>query len=207
MGPRRSALQKKSNERLQFLGDSVIHFVIGEYFYHKYRTRDEGFLTRLRCKLENRDSLFYLAKQTDIASYVLISQNIEILHGRNNINIISGGFEAFIGALYLEIGLNITREYILEIIRVELDVEQIAENETNYKELVLQLYKTNHWGHPEYKIIEEKGPDHSKIFTMGIYLENKLMGKGIASSKKNAEQLASKQMYDKYKNKLGSSKI
>ena len=59
-------LQKKSNERLQFLGDAVIHFVIGEYLYHKYPKADEGFLTRLRCKLENRESLFYLAKQTGI---------------------------------------------------------------------------------------------------------------------------------------------
>lgn len=189
-------LQKKSNERLQFLGDSVIHFIIGEYLFHKYPTRNEGFLTRLRCKLENRDSLFYLARQTNIHSYVLISQIIEVLHGRNNINIIGGGFEAFIGALYLEMGLNIAREFVIEVIKSELDIEKIAENETNYKDLILQLYNQNHWGHPEYKVIKEEGPDHAKIFTMGIYLKGKLMGRGKGSSKKKAEQIASKKMYD-----------
>lgn len=188
-------LQKKSNERLQFLGDSIIHFVIGDLLYHKYPTSDEGFLTRLRCKLENRESLFYLAKQTGIDSYLLVSQNIEILHGRNNINIIGGGFEAFIGALYLESGLSITKQFILQVLRIELDIVKIAENETNYKDLILQLYNKKHWGHPQYKVIKEEGPDHCKVFTMGIYLNNKLMGKGIASTKKKAEQIASKQMY------------
>lgn len=193
-------LQKKSNERLQFLGDAVIHFIIGEYLYHKYPKSDEGFLTRLRCKLENRDALFYLAKQTDIGSFLLVSQNIEVLHGRNNINIIGGGFESFIGASYLEYGLAIVKQFILEVIRIELDISKIAENETNYKDLILQLYNKNHWGHPEYKIIKEEGPDHSKIFTMGIYLKGKLMGQGTASSKKKAEQIASKQMYSSYTN-------
>lgn len=191
-------LQKKSNERLQFLGDAVIHFVIGEYLYHKYPKADEGFLTRLRCRLENRDSLFYLAKQTDIGSYLLVSQNIEVLHGRNNVNIIGGGFEAFIGALYLELGLSIPKQFILEVIRIELDISQIAENETNYKHLILQLYNSNRWGRPVYKIIKEEGPDHCKQFTMGLYLNGELMGKGKASSKKKAEQIASKEMYDKY---------
>ncbi|AVL93883.1 putative ribonuclease 3 [Megavirus vitis] len=191
-------LQKKSNERLQFLGDAVIHFVIGESLYYKYINSDEGFLTRLRCKLENRDSLYYLAKQTNVSSYLLISQNIEVLHGRNNINIIGGGFEAFVGSLYLEAGLQTSKQFILEVIRIELDLDEIAENETNYKDLVLQLYNKNHWGHPIYKIIQEKGPDHKKKFTMGIYLNDKLMGRGTAYSKKKAEQIASKRMYQSY---------
>ncbi len=191
-------LQKKSNERLQFLGDAVIHFLIAEYLYHKYPDADEGFLTRLRCKLENRDSLFYLAKQTDIASYILVNQTIEVSHGRNNVNIIGSGLESFVGAIYLQFGLNVARQFVLEVIRIELDIKEIAENETNYKALILQLYNQKGWGHPVYKIIKEDGPDHCKEFTMGIYLHGKLMGNGRASSKKKAEQIASKEMYEKY---------
>ena len=191
-------LQKKSNERLQFLGDAVIHFVIADFLYHKYPNADEGFLTRLRCKLENRESLFFLATKTNIGKYLLVSKNIEILHGRNNINIIGGGFESFIGSLYLEIGLNLVHQFILGIIRMELDINKISENETNYKELILQLYHKNHWGRPKYSIIKEGGPDHCKIFTIGIYLNDKLMGKGSAYSKKKAEQIASKEMYLKF---------
>lgn len=190
-------LQKKSNERLRFIGDAIIHFIIAEHLFYTYPVAGEGFLTRLRCKLENKDSLYYLAKQTDISSYLLISQNIEILHGRNNVNIISGGLEAFVGAVYLDFGLNITKQFVLAIIRTELNITEIAESETNYKDLILHLYNKNHWGRPDYKVIKEEGPDHCKIFIMGIYFRGKLMGEGKASSKKKAEQIASKQMYHK----------
>jgi ribonuclease III len=188
-------LQKKSNERLQFLGDAVIHFVIGEYIFHKYPNADEGFLTRLRCKLENRETLYALAKQTGIDKFILISQNIELLYGRNNVNIISGGFEAFIGAIYLELGLKVTKQFITEVIRNELNINKIAESETNYKDLILKIYHKYYWGRPKYRLIKEEGPDHCKMFTMGIFLKGKLMGSGKASSKKKAEQIASKKMY------------
>ncbi|AYV85794.1 MAG: putative ribonuclease 3 [Satyrvirus sp.] len=195
-------LQKKSNERLKFLGDAIIHFIIGEHLFYTYDKSAEGFLTRLRCKLENRDLLFYLAKQTDIASYVLVSQNIEVLHGRNNINIISSGFESFAGAIYLEYGLSVVRQFVIEVMRIELDIDEIAENETNYKDLVTSLYYKNNWGRPEYKTIKEEGPDHSKLFTRGIYLNNKLVARGKASSKGKAEQIASKKMYEMFVDKL-----
>lgn len=201
------SLQKKSNQRLQFLGDSVIHFVLGEYLYHKYVNADEGFLTRLRCKLENKDSLFYLAKQTNISSYLLISQNLEVLSGRTNVNIIGGGFEAFVGALYLEFGISTSKNFILEVIRIELDIAEIAENETNYKDSVIKIYLDNHWGYPEYKKIKESGPDHSKIFTMGIYLHGKLMAYGKASSKRKAEQIASKKMCQKFQSTQDSRNL
>lgn len=193
-------LQKESNERLQFLGDTVIHFVIGEFIYHRYPEANEGFMTRLRCKLENRDSLFNLSTVTGIANYVLINQIIEIKFGRNNPNIMGRGFEAFIGAMYLELGLHITRKYLLNVLDTEVNVTHISNTNTNYKDQVLQLYNDNKWGKPVYKLLEEYGPDHNKSFMMGIYLNNKLMGRGVASTKKKAEQLASKQMYKRYRN-------
>uniref|UniRef100_A0A6C0LRJ8 RNase III domain-containing protein n=1 Tax=viral metagenome TaxID=1070528 RepID=A0A6C0LRJ8_9ZZZZ len=185
-------LQKMPNDRLRFLGDSVIHFIIGDYLYHKYLKQDEGFLTRLRCKLEKRDSLFDLAIKTKIDSYILISQNIEVLHGRTNINMISGGFESFIGCLYLEFGLQLTRNFLLEVFRKELNIQTIAENETNYKDIILQIYNKNQWGRPDYRILRESGPDHNKIFNVGLFLKGKILGEGSAHSKKEAEQIASK---------------
>lgn len=189
-------LQPKSNERLQFLGDAILHLIIGEYLYHKYPDAEEGFLTRLRCKLENRESLYYLAKKTSIGLFVLVSQHIELLHGRDNINIISGGFEAFIGVLYLELGLDFTAYFIKEVIKNEFNINKIAESETNYKDVILQIYNKNHWGQPIYKLLNESGPDHCKKFTMGIFLKKNLMGLGTATSKKKAEQIASKEMYN-----------
>lgn len=190
-------LQKKSNERLQFIGDAVMHFIVGEDLYYKYPLADEGFMTRLRCKIENRDSVYILAKKTEIAKYILVSKNIEMLHGRNNVNIGSSGFDAFIGILYLEFGFQTVKNFVLEVLRVEINISKLAEKETNYKDLILHLYNKNRWGKPEYRILSEEGPDHCKIFTIGIYLNNKLVGKGVAPSKKKAEQIASKIMYDK----------
>ncbi len=189
--------QLKSNERLQFLGDAVIHFIATDYIYNRYPDADEGFMTRLRCKLENRESLFSLAKKTDISSFILVSSYIELIHGRNNINIIGGGFEAFVGALFLDVGISKTNNFFLEIIRTELNIDKIAEQETNYKDIILRIYAANHWGTPKYIVEEEYGPDHKKIFIMGIYIDNHLIGLGKAHSKKKAEQIASKNMYNR----------
>uniref|UniRef100_A0A6C0C6Z7 RNase III domain-containing protein n=1 Tax=viral metagenome TaxID=1070528 RepID=A0A6C0C6Z7_9ZZZZ len=193
-------LQKKSNCRLQFLGGGVIHFIIALHLYKKYRTRDEGFLTRLRSKLENKDSLFFLAEKTGISEYVMVSQNIEILYGRTNVNIIGGGFEAFIGALYLELGLKITNDFVLAVLDIELDIDQIAVNETNYKELIYHYFNKNGWGYPVYKLISESGPDHNKMFEVGLCHpdnDEKLLSTGQGSSKRKAEQIASKKAYEK----------
>ena len=188
-------LQPHGYDRLRFLGDAVIHFVLAEYLYHHYPNKNEGFLTRLRCKLENRDALFYLAKATGIADYVLISQGIELLHGRTNVNIIGGAFEAFFGALYKQFGLRLAKEFLLVVIRKELDMDTIVENDTNYKDMISQLFNKNHWGYPTYKILKEEGPDHAKIFTIGLIHRGTLLAKGKAYSKKKGEQKAAKRAY------------
>lgn len=188
-------LQAKSNERLQFLGDSVIHFIVGDYLYHHYTYQNEGFMTRLRCKLENKDSLFFLSKQSHIDQFLLLSQTIDVLHGRNNVNIIKGGLQAFVGALYLELGLRIAKEFVVSLILTEVNLEKLAEHETNYKELISQLFIKNKLGYPIYEVIKTEGPDHSKIFTMGLYYNNELKATGRAHSKRKAEQIASKRTY------------
>ena len=189
-------LQRNSNERLQLLGDSVIHFIIGEHLYLYYPERDEGFMTRLRCKLENRNILFKLAKQIGLDKYVLLSQNIDVLYGnRDNVNIVGGVLEAFVGALYLELGLGTARQFMLEVLRLELDIDQLAETETNYKEIISQLYIKSGWGIAKYEILKKEGPDHKIVFTMGLVFNGKIIGRGTANSKKGAEQIAAKKGY------------
>lgn len=188
-------LQPKSNERLQFLGDAIIHFIIGEYLYNNYPDEEEGFMTRLRCKLENQECLFKLSRKTQIDAFLLISQAIEIIHGRKNVSIVSGGFEAFFGALFIETGLKTCRNLFIAIIKDELNIEKISDKETNYKEMILQIYNKNHWGAPDYRILKEEGPGHIKVFTVGLYFNNKCIGKGKGASKKKAEQLAAQIAY------------
>lgn len=190
-------LQKKSNCRLQFLGGAVLHFVVTYMLFKKYDVEDEGFLTRLRSKLENKEVLFYLAQQTDIASYVMVSQNIEMLHGRNNINIIGGGFEAFIGALYLEMDLKVTNDFVLTTYETNYDIDAIAQDETNHKEVIYHYFNRKGWSHPVYQLIKESGPDHNKIFEIALCRPNSddIWTTGTGSSKRKAEQNASKQAY------------
>lgn len=192
-------LQNKSNERLQFLGDAVIHFVLGEFLYHKYPHVDEGFLTRLRSKLENREALFYLAKKFKIDLFVLISQTIEFYHKRNNPNIISGAIEAFFGAVYLDLGIIFARELFLSLTKTEIDIDELAEAETNYKDFVIFFFNDNNWGTPQYTILKESGPDHAKRFKVALYAKDICIGIGSASSKKKAEQNAAQSFYLKYK--------
>ena len=200
-------LQSKCYERLQLLGDSVIHFVIGNMLFNKYSEADEGFLTRLRCKMENRETLFYLSKCSDISSYILISQHIELIHKRDNVNIIARGFEAFVGVLYLQMGLPIAKQFVTEAIETEINIEKLAEEETNYKERIMLIFNQNQWGYPVYKTLKEFGPDHEKMFTRGLYLNKKLIGKGTARSKKKAEQIASKQAYLSYVKKNSEKQV
>lgn len=190
-------LQKKSNERLRFLGDAVIHFIIGDLLYNKYIKNDEGFLTRLRCKLENRDTLYYLGKSSTISKYLLVSQHIEILHSKDNVNIVSCGFEAFIGAIFIGFKLKTTIDILLNILKTHLNIDRIAEQETNYKDLITQYFIKQNAGRVEYKTLKESGPDHGKTFTIGLFYEGLLYGRGSASSKKKAEQIAAKELYSK----------
>jgi dsRNA-specific ribonuclease len=187
-------LQTESYERLAFVGNALIHIVIAESLFYRYPTAKEGFMTKLRIKLENRETIFDLACKTGLSNYVLISQAIEVIHGRSNVNIISRAFEAFVGALYLQYGFRVPKDFVLEVFRQEFDAISIADEETNYKDAILKLYSTYNWGDPIYKIESEEGPDHSKKFTMGLYLGRDLMAIGKASSKKKAEQIASKKM-------------
>ena len=188
-------LQKKSNSRLKFLGDSIIHFIIADNLYFTYRDKNEGFLTIIRARLENRESLFHLTKESGVIKYVLVSQNIEVLHGRKNAKIYSSAFEAFVGALMIEYGFDVAKEFIVNVIRREVKIDDIVTNETNYKHSLLQLFDKKHWSHPEYTLLSESGPDHLKHFAIGIYRNNELLGTGEGTSKRKAEQLAAKEAY------------
>jgi dsRNA-specific ribonuclease len=190
-------LQPKSNERLRFLGVTVIHFVISENLYESYPLKDEGFLTRLRSKLENKESLYDIAIKTKIYKYVLMSQGMEIMGGRTNTNVICGGFCAFIGAVHLNLGFDIAKKLLINIFHMEIDINSVIDSETNYKERLMQYYNKMKLGIPDYRLIEEEGPDNRKSFTIGIFINNKLQSQflGKGSSKKRAEQEVAKMMY------------
>lgn len=193
-------LQTKYSDKIQFIGGALVNFILGEYLYHRSDQQDEGTMTKLRCKLINKNTLFFLAKASGIDQYVLISQTIEDIHGRDNVNIMGGAFDAFIGAVYLNFGIDITRQLVIQIVEKEINFEQLTKNETNYKDVVLQIYHYYNYGTPDYRLLEESDQTYPKMFTMGLFLGDKCIGKGTSTTKKEAEQLASKDMLESLQN-------
>ena len=197
-------LQKDSYERLEFLGDSIIHCILADYLFNRYEDEQEGFMTRLRTKIENGETLSELANLIGFQEYAIIARNIEQGGGREkNINIFEDCYEAFIGALYLETDFDTCKKFIISMIQKEVDISHLLYKETNFKDLLLQYYKMK-WEDPEYGLEQTIGPDENgkKIFKMYVKGYTKddddeiiwtKIGRGSGSSKKKGEQEAARQ--------------
>ena len=198
-------LSTKSNERLEFLGDGILECVTKYILYRRFPKEQEGFMTRLRTKIENGETLSELANLLEFNKYALIANNIEQGGGRDkNINIFEDCFEAFIGALYLESSFDTCKKFIISLIQEEVDISGLLYKETNFKDLLLQYYHKMKWEDPEYGLEETIGPDENgkKIFKMYVKGYTKddddeiiwtKIGRGSGSSKKKGEQEAAKQ--------------
>ena len=187
-------LQDCSYERLEFLGDSIIRSVLSNYIYGRYSDKDEGFMTRLRTKIEKGESLAKLAKSIQLHEYIIISRLIEMKNGRNqNTSILEDVFEAFIGALSLEAGYDTCDRFIVKVIEKEVDFAELLHNEDNYKDMLLQFYHKKKWDDPKYTSLTTSGNDNKKEFTMYVKDNNsEIIGLGTGPSKKKGEQEAAR---------------
>lgn len=179
----------KSNERLEFLGDTVIKCVFSGYLFQRFETEDEGFLTKLKTKIEDKDSLARYAKRLGIESYLIISKHIEENNGRHSNKLLEDAFEAFIGALYLDLGFEKCKQFLTIILETEIDYAGILYQDTNYKNQLLIFYHKNKWSNPIYVEIKTSGPINKRIFTMGVKnFNNEIITEASDVSKKKAEQ-------------------
>jgi ribonuclease III len=179
----------KSNERLEFLGDTVIKCIFSEYLFKRFDTEDEGFLTRLKTKIEDKDSLARYAKRLGIEQYLIISKYIEENNGRHSIKLLEDVFEAFIGALFIDLGFEVCKKFLTIILETDIDYASILYQDTNYKDQLLKFYHKNKWSHPIYVEIKSDGPIHKRIFTMGVKNHNdEIITQASDISKKKAEQ-------------------
>ncbi|SHK87356.1 ribonuclease III [Rhodothermus profundi] len=182
-----------SNERLEFLGDAVLGFIVAAYLYEHFPDRNEGFLTRLRAKLVNREALAQAARRLKLGTYVRLSENMERVGGRENDSILSDAFEALVGALYLDLGLEATRAFVERVLLEPLDLEALARRPDNYKSLLLEFAQARGWPQPRYRVVAEEGPSHARTFTVEAWIGNRRLGRGTAGSKKQAEQQAARE--------------
>ncbi|MCL5970194.1 MAG: ribonuclease III [Patescibacteria group bacterium] len=182
-----------SNERLEFLGDSVISFVVSQYLFNKYPQFDEGILTNLRSLLVNTKSLAQCARELDFGKYLLLSKGEEESRGRQNQSLLADCFEAFVGALFLDQGINVVSEFLNKVLipKAELYVKNKAFKDP--KSLLQEKIQSQQKNSPVYKVINEQGPAHAKIFTVGVYIDKTLIGKGNGKSKQEAEESAAKE--------------
>ncbi len=192
-------LQEESNERLELLGDAIIKGIVTHYLYNRYFEEDEGFITRLKTKIENRESLARLARVINLSKYVIISSYVENLGGRNSDKTLEDSFEAFFGALYLDIGFDGCQKFLNKILETKINYSKLLYFDNNYKDQLLKYYHTNKWGHPEYCDISVEGPSNKKVFVRGVKdNEGNVIAKGKGGSKKKAEQIASMNALLKY---------
>lgn len=186
-------LSMESNERLEFLGDSVLSLVISYYLYSLRTTDTEGDLTNLRAHIVKTNSLAEAAKRLKLGNYLSLSRGEEISGGRNNPQLLANTYEALLGSIFLDQGLEAVREIIrktlLPLFEKELKVGPPKDAKSSLQEVVQRKLKES----PYYKILETHGPDHAKQFSVAVYISGKEMGRGLGNSKQIAEEHAAKQ--------------
>ncbi|MPN04204.1 Ribonuclease 3 [bioreactor metagenome] len=180
------------NERLEFLGDSVLSIIVSEYLFKEETSLPEGELTKLRANIVCEESLSDAAYEIKLGEHMLLGKGEEATGGRERISILADAFEAVIAAIYLDGGLESARNFVLKYMEnIILDSRKgkiFRDYKTHLQEILQGKGENNIW----YKLVEEKGPDHNKRFVMEVGTNETVLGTGEGKSKKEAEQLAAR---------------
>ena len=185
------------NERLEFLGDSVLSIVISDYLFKKETKLPEGELTKIRANIVCEESLSEVSKNIHLGKYMLLGKGQEATGGRERISILADALEAVIAAIYLDGGIKCAREFILTNMEKIINDSIKGKIFRDYKTCLQEVLQSNGENNIWYKLIEEKGPDHNKRFVMEVGINDTVLGVGEGKSKKDAEQVAAKCALDK----------
>ncbi len=186
--------QRKSNERLEFLGDSVLSIIVSDFIFEHYTFLPEGELTKIRASLVCEKALFKFAKEIRLGDFIMLGKGEENTGGRTRPSILADAFEAVIAAIYLDGGMDAAKKHVLRFIPKDFDPRHY--HITDYKTILQEIIQRNPEEMVEYVLKDEKGPDHDKEFTVQVMLNSNVIGEGKGKSKKNAEQMAAKQALD-----------
>lgn len=182
----------KSNERLEFLGDAVLNLLVAEYLYSHFPENDEGFLTKVRAKIVNRTALAIAAEGLELTDFILIGKNLAQSFKNGSKTILSDAFEALIGAIYLDSGIEETKKFVSKILIKPVTKEEGFLKDENYKSQLLEFAQANKMEIPVYSVISEEGPQHNRIFKVKVLIGEIEYGIGEGRNKKSAEQDAAK---------------
>lgn len=186
-------LQEESNERLEFLGDSILGMVVAGYLFERYPDQNEGFLTRVRTKLVNGKMLAHLCKIVGLNKYIMMSKQIEENDGRNISNILEDAFEAFLAAIYMDYGFHEVQGWIIDLLESNIDFSDLIRQNHNYKDQVLKYFQQNHGYIPKFYEIDVENINNQKVFKVCLKdSQDNVISIGTGSSKKEAENDAAK---------------
>lgn len=186
------------NERLEFLGDAVLELAVSHYLFNKFDKMNEGDLTKLRASIVCEESLFHFSEQLSFSEYVFLGKGEEQTGGRHRQALLADVFEAFLGALYLDQGMDACHQFLKQHVFPHISNEAFS-YVMDYKTELQELIQQEKGSTLEYRIIEEKGPSHAKEFHAEVIVNNVHRARGIGKSKKEAEQFAAKSLLEKLK--------
>lgn len=178
-----------NNERLEFLGDAVLEFVVSDYLFREFPDKEEGFLTALRANIVNTQNLAVLATKMELGKILRLSRGEEQGNGRENESLLADTVEAVIGAIYIDQGFENAKNFILTNLLSDID-KKLEEPLKDAKSRLQEVVQSKGLSAPRYLVINETGPDHEKEFEIEVIVNSRALGKGTGKSKSRAEQHA-----------------
>lgn len=188
-----------SNERLEFLGDSILSFVVSTHLYNKYPLKNEGILTNMRSLLVNTKSLGEVALSLNFGQKLKLSRGENEAKGRENLSLLADSYEAFIGALYLDQGIEVVSDFIEKTLLKRIDEVTAKKSLKDPKSLLQEHVQAKKLGQPQYTVVGEYGPAHARQFTVEVAVAGKILGTGSGRSKQEAEEISAKQALETMK--------
>lgn len=189
----------ENNERMEFLGDSILGFCVANYLFNTYKDLPEGELTKIRALVVCEQSLFRLAKNIGLGEEILLGRGEEMTNGRERPSILSDAMEAVFAAVYLDGGIKEANRVILALLKEHI-VEAVKNRDVkDYKTVLQEITQKEYETAPCYSLLKEEGPDHAKVFTVAVMLNGKQLATGVGKSKKEAEKQAAKSAIEQLK--------
>lgn len=187
---------KEYNERMEFLGDSVLSAIVVDFLYEKYPNETEGKLSQLKSQIVSSGNLSSWAKTIELGDFIFLGKSEDTKEARQREGLLCDVFEAIVGAVYLDGNFEKAKEFVCSFLNKQKEIII-----TDYKSRLQEEAQSDYKELPEYKILKEFGPDHDKKFEAAVYVKKKLLGKGKGHSKKEAQQAAAKEAIKNIKNK------
>lgn len=184
---------KSSNERLEFFGDAILEYWVSQKLYFLFPEFDEGQLTNLRSLIVCTQNLAYISGTFDLGSFILLSRGEDSHDGRLNISLLADTFESLIGAIHLDGGYPVVEKFLNKFLDKNIQTLSKKNIYKDAKSLFQEIAQSRRGVTPKYLLISQSGPDHQKIFKIGVYLDNKLIASGEGNSKQKAEEDAATQ--------------